>query len=69
MRLLLGTSAEIKMTKFANIFLMSLIALAFVAAPFSALARKAKDYPHYGFCKSGKQVRNVKHCKENGGRK
>jgi hypothetical protein len=58
----------INMTKFANIILACLIAMAFVAAPFSASAKRKRDNPNYGFCKSGKQVSDVKQCKENGGR-
>ena len=57
------------MTKVANIFWACLIALAFVAVPFAASARTAKDFPNYGFCKSGKKVKKIKNCKENGGRK
>jgi len=53
------------MTNLANVFLACLIAVIFIAAPLAASARP-KDNPNYGFCKSGKQVNNIKDCKENG---
>ncbi len=34
-----------------------------------AVARKAKDYPNSGFCQSGKHLKDIANCKENGGRK
>ncbi|HEY5068560.1 MAG TPA: hypothetical protein VII37_02200 [Candidatus Acidoferrum sp.] len=55
------------MGKLANTLLAWLIAIMFVAAPVAALARP-KDNPNYGFCKSGKQVTDIKKCKENGGK-
>jgi hypothetical protein len=33
-----------------------------------AMARK-RDHPNSGYCLSGKSVKNVAKCKENGGRK
>jgi hypothetical protein len=49
------------------------VALAFIAVPLSITAppadARARDNPNYGFCKSGNQVRDIKFCKENGGRK
>jgi hypothetical protein len=56
------------MTKLANMFLICLIAVMFVAAPLAASARD-RDKPNTGFCKSGAKVADMKDCKENGGTK
>jgi hypothetical protein len=37
--------------------------------PATASARKTKDYPNSGYCLSGKHVKDVKKCREHGGRK
>jgi hypothetical protein len=34
-----------------------------------AIARGRNDFPNSGTCKSGEKVRNLKACKENGGKK
>jgi hypothetical protein len=55
------------MTKLANVLLVFLAAVAFIAVPLTASA-KIKDNPNSGFCKSGKHVTNTAKCKENGGK-
>jgi hypothetical protein len=30
---------------------------------------RRKDHPDYGFCQSGAKVKDIKKCKENGGKK
>ena len=50
------------------LFLAVLAVLGLVVAPTVASARK-RDHPDYGFCKSGAKVKDIKKCKENGGKK
>jgi hypothetical protein len=57
------------MNKFARLLLASLVGTALIASPMAASAKKAKDQPNSGFCKSGKHVGDIKNCKENGGTK
>jgi hypothetical protein len=57
-------------TYVAALMLTGFAALALVAVPTAASAgRRTKDYPNSGYCKSGKHVRNITKCRENGGRK
>jgi hypothetical protein len=49
-------------------FLACFIAVMFVAAPLAASARPGDGGIKGGICKSGKQVNNIKKCKENGGK-
>ena len=57
------------MNKLSKLLLAAIMGGALLTTPISAFAMKNKDYPNSGFCKSGKHVKNVKKCKENGGRK
>ena len=56
------------MTKLIRMFLACFIAVMFVAAPLAASARPGDGGIKGGICKSGKQVNNIKKCKENGGK-
>jgi hypothetical protein len=59
---------ETDMGKLANALLASLIAVMFVAAPVAASAY-SRHGSGAGYCKSGKVAKDVKLCKENGGKK
>ena len=52
------------MTEIVKMFLACIIAVMFVAAPLAALARPGDGGPKAVICKSGKQVNNIKKCKE-----
>ncbi len=56
------------MTKIVKMFLACFIAVMFVAAPLAASARPGDGGSKAVICKSGKQVNNIKKCKENGGK-
>ena len=56
------------MTKPANIFLASLIAVMFIVAP-TVVSARVFDKPKFGYCLSGNKLGDIKHCKENGGTK
>jgi hypothetical protein len=64
---LIGKTSKMKKFNAAALLLAGLVALALVAAPLAASA-KVWDKPNSGICKSGKQIGNIKHCKENGGK-
>ena len=53
-------------------FLIGII-FAFVAIAFLVVASPAnarlRDNPNYGYCKSGHKVRDIKFCREFGGRR
>ena len=57
----------VAMMKLANIFLACLIAVVSVVAP-TVVSAGQDDNPNYGYCKSGELVRDIKYCKENGGK-
>jgi hypothetical protein len=50
--------------KCLSVVVTSVIFIAAVAGPTHA---RMRDNPNYGFCKSGKQVTDIRQCKENGG--
>ncbi len=56
------------MTKLCRLLLATLMGATLIVMPITASARK-KDFPNSGFCKSGKHVKNLKKCKEYGGKK
>ncbi len=56
------------MTKFKKIFLAALVGAVFVAAPMAASARHGDGGASSGVCRSGKHVKNIKKCKEHGGK-
>ncbi len=45
-----------------------MIPAALVSTTNTAEARRAVFFPNYGYCLSGKKVRNVRNCREFGGR-
>jgi hypothetical protein len=47
------------------------IAVAIATVPLASIAqaKRLRDNPNYGYCKSGTRVADVKNCKENGGKK
>jgi hypothetical protein len=54
--------------KSLSIAIIFAFVLPLVIAAFPAEAR-LRDNPNYGYCKSGNITRDVKFCRENGGRR
>jgi hypothetical protein len=48
--------------------IFAFVAIAFLVAASPANAR-LRDNPNYGYCKSGHKVRDIKFCREFGGRR
>jgi hypothetical protein len=48
---------------------LALIVVPVLAASVAHGQSRGKDNPNHGYCKSGERVKDMKACKENGGKK